>query len=264
MQLGISSWACAWSIGVAGQEPAQPMDAAGLIRLAAGLGVSVVQLADNLPVPDYEEVRRTAVAHGVTLELGTRGIGPAHLSRQLELCRYLGSSFLRTVADMRDDRPHPDEIVASVRAMLPELRSAGVTLGLENHDRFTAETLSGIVDRIGDPRAGVCLDTVNSFGSLEGPEVVVHTLARHVVNLHVKDFVVRRATHSMGFEITGAPAGQGRLDIPWLLAELKNAGRDPNAIIEHWPAPEGSIEQTAAKERQWCAESVAYLRTLIA
>ena len=58
------------------------------------------------------------------------------------------------------------------------------------------------------PYVGICLDTVNSFGSLEGPEVVIETLAPYTVNLHIKDFDIRRTDHNMGFTIFGTPAGR--------------------------------------------------------
>lgn len=263
MRLGLSSWACAWSIGVTGHVPSTPLDAPGLIRLASKLGLGLVQLADNLPVPDYDAIRRVALEHNVSIELGTRGIALDHLRRQIDLCRFLNSRFLRTVVDTPGFEPSPNEVAAAIRAILPELRAAGVTLGIENHDRFSASTFACIIEAIADPAVGICLDTVNSFAALEGPQVVVDILARHVVNLHVKDFVIRRASHMMGFTITGAPAGEGRLDIPWLLSALKNAGRDPNAIIEHWPEPEANLANTIAKEQLWCQSSARYLRTLI-
>ena len=83
------------------------------------------------------------------------------------------------------------------------------------------------------------------------------------MNLHAKEFTIRRVDHQLGFAIEGCPAGQGRLDVPWLLQELHRAGRTPNVILEQWPAPESSIEATIAKEEQWAAASVTYLRTLI-
>jgi sugar phosphate isomerase/epimerase len=88
-------------------------------------------------------------------------------------------------------------------------------------------------------------------------------LALWVVSLHIKDFTISRAWHMMGFEIAGAPAGRGMLDIPWLLAELRAAGRDPNAILELWPAPEANVQSTISKEQEWTRESVRYLRNLI-
>jgi sugar phosphate isomerase/epimerase len=63
--------------------------------------------------------------------------------------------------------------------------------------------------------------------------------------------------------IEGRPAGQGRLDVPWLLKRLKEAGRDPNAILELWTPEQDSLEATIAKEDAWARESIEYLRTLI-
>ena len=120
-----------------------------------------------------------------------------------------------------------------------------------------------MIEAIDSPNVGICLDTVNSFGCLEGPAHVVANLAPFVSSLHVKDFTIRRAGHMMGFDVTGAPAGQGMLDIPWLLGELRAAGRNPNAILELWPPPESTVAATVEKEREWARESIRYLRTLI-
>lgn len=112
-------------------------------------------------------------------------------------------------------------------------------------------------------KLGICLDTVNSFGALEGPDVVVRTLGPWTVNLHIKDFGVTRASHQMGFAIEGRPAGQGQLDVPWLLNTLRSLDRDVNAILELWTPPDPTLSETIAREGAWAAESVAYLRGLI-
>jgi sugar phosphate isomerase/epimerase len=146
---------------------------------------------------------------------------------------------------------------------MPEFANAGVVLAIENHDRFKVKTLVDILDRIDSPNVGICLDTVNSFGAGEGPEVVVAALGPYVVNLHVKDFTIRRHRHMLGFEVEGMPAGRGMLDVPWLLERLQAFGRDPNAILETWPPPEATIPETITKEDAWVRESIQYLRTLI-
>jgi len=151
-------------------------------------------------------------------------------------------------------------VVDLVRHVIGRFEKADVCLAIENHDRFTASSLADICDRVGSSHIGVCLDTVNSFGALEGPEVVLDTLAGMVVNLHVKEFSIRRADHLMGFVIEGCPAGQGHLRVPWVIERLTAAGRDPNAILELWPPPERTVEETIAKEEAWARESVAYLR----
>ncbi len=67
----------------------------------------------------------------------------------------------------------------------------------------------------------------------------------------------------MGFTIEGCPAGEGQLDIPWLLGMLSGLGRCPNAILELWPPPEASLEETINKEKVWAEKSIKFLSTLI-
>lgn len=268
MRLGIGSYTYSWAVGVAGHPPPQLLTPPGLLDKAVQLGIGVVQICDNMPLdrlaPDELEALVTAAqAQRIELEVGTRGIACDHLRRYIALARRCGSRILRVVVDTTDHHPTPDEVTDTARALLPELADAGVRLAIENHDRFTAATLAGIMQRIGSEWVGICLDTVNSFGALEGPQVVVETLAPHTVNLHIKDFVVRRMPSNMGFVIEGLPAGQGRLDVPWLLQALRNAGRDPNAILELWTPPEADLAATIAKEDAWATASVARLRQWI-
>ena len=67
----------------------------------------------------------------------------------------------------------------------------------------------------------------------------------------------------MGLSVEGRPAGQGQLNIAWLMSKLREQRRDPNAILELWPAPEESLEATIEKEKNWARSSVEYLRALI-
>ena len=268
MRLGVSSWTYTWAIGVPGHRPERPMDALGLLDRAAESGVHVVQVADNLPLdrlssPELDAFEQRACELGTSIEVGTRGIGHDNLRTYLRLAERLESPILRVVIDSTDHHPDADEVVDIIKAVIPEFERAGVCLAIENHDRFKAKTLAGIVERIDSQYVGICLDTVNSFGALEGPEVVLEVLGPLVVNLHVKDFAIFRASHLMGFTVEGRPAGQGRLNVPWLLEELGGLGLDPNAILELWTPPEETLLATIAKEDAWAIASVEFLRTLI-
>ena len=268
MRLGISSWTYTWAIGVPGHPPERPMDAIGLLARAAELGVRLVQFADNLPLdqfsaPELDAFEQRASELGVSVEVGTRGIDHDNLGTYLQLAERFESSILRVVIDTADHHPDVDEVIDIIRAIVPEFERAGVCLAIENHDRFKAKTLAGIVERTDSQSVGICLDTVNSFGALEGPEVVLETLGPLVVNLHVKDFAIFRASHQMGFTLEGRPAGQGQLNVPWLLEELDGQGLDPNAILELWTPPEETLPATIAEEDAWAVKSVEYLRTLI-
>jgi sugar phosphate isomerase/epimerase len=110
---------------------------------------------------------------------------------------------------------------------------------------------------------GACLDTVNSLGALEPPNDVVGLLAPLTISLHLKDFFIRRHPHSMGFEIVGAPAGRGRLDVERALAILEQHGRTPGVILELWPPYQGNVETTVELERTWLKEGASYLARLV-
>jgi 3-oxoisoapionate decarboxylase len=268
-RLGLGTFGVAWSIGVPGYpQPSKPLDAFGVVDFAHELGLSLVQFGDNLPLhllsdEDLRRLREHARERGIAFELGMRGLQSPDFERYIELTRFFDASLLRVVVDTATHHPGAAEIIDLVNKQISALDDAGITLAIENHDRFKAETLARIIKEINHPHVGVCLDTVNSFGSLEGSEFVVQTLGRYVVCLHVKEFVIKRMDHNMGFVITGAPTGQGMLDVPSLLYSLKYYKRSFNAIIETWLAPLPDMDETAALEQEWVRESVRYLRTLI-
>jgi 3-oxoisoapionate decarboxylase len=269
MRLGIGTHAFAWSIGVPGHPPPRPMTALDLLAAADELGVRVVQICDNLPLhrlphQEFDRLARQAAERNIQIEVGTRGIQPEHLSRYLQFAVCLQSTILRVVVDTADHHPSPSEVVDCIHPQLHKFADARVCLAIENHDRFRTRQFVEIVRRLESPAVGICLDTVNSFGALEGPDAVVRELAPWTVSLHLKDFRIRRLDHQMGFMVEGSPAGQGQLDTPWLLKQLRSAGRDPNAILEQWPLPGTTIEATIAKEKAWARDSIHYLRTLIA
>lgn len=268
-RLGVSSFAFAWAIGVPGHPPARPMDAFAFLDRAAALGAEVAQFGDNLPLQDWTpanlaRLRAHATTLGLTLEAGTRGIAGGNLARYTEIANALGSDILRVVIDTDRHRPAPDEVVATLTEALPALERAGVTLAVENHDRFPVATLAAIVRKVGSERVGICLDTVNSLGSLEGPETVLETLGPYVVNFHVKDVRIERLSHNMGFLVSGTPAGWGMLDLPGMLRRLAELGRAPNVLFESWPPPEDGLEATIHKEAAWAEASMPYLRRVLA
>ena len=263
MLVGLSSYTFPWAVGVPGWPPATPLRPVELLRTAADLGVGVVQFADNLPLDELDEQQLAAVEavageHGLQLEVGTRGIGE-HLVRYADLAVRLGSPFVRVVLDRGADEPSVAEAVARLSRYEPAFRSRGRQLAIENHDRFSSEQLLHIVDALGD-WVGICLDTVNSLGALEPPETVLAALGPRAINVHLKDFTIQRHRHALGFEVVGTPLGQGRLDLPRLLAALEGWGRVQTAILELWTPLGESLDLTIAQERAWAVASLDHLR----
>ncbi len=144
--------------------------------------------------------------------------------------------------------------------MIPEFQSRKIRLAIENHDRLKAQEFEEIIRSADSEWVGICLDSVNSMGGGEGFAEVSKILIPHTINLHIKDFTVRRVSHKMGIIIEGAPAGRGMLDIPGLVSALEDAGRCKSAILELWTPPEPAISDTLLKEENWAAESIDYLK----
>lgn len=268
MRFGLSSFTFTWAVGVPGSEPARPLSAAGIVDLASGWDVPVVQLADNLPLDGWPDaaldgLRATAQARGVALEVGTRGISPELLTRYAEIAGRLGSPIVRTIADTDTDtgtgRHEPAEIVRRLRPLESAYRDRGLVLAIENHDGIPAAELAGIVTALGD-WTGICLDTVNSFAALDDPRRVIETLAPLAVNVHLKDFAIVRATHRMGFGIEGRALGDGMLDLD---AVLRAVADRPGltGVVELWTPPQKTLEATIALEHDWAHASIRFLQS---
>lgn len=268
MKLGISSYAYTWAIGVPGQIPDRPMDCFQLLEKAADFQVSCIQIADNLPLhlleqqPRYQLLKRAKDAQ-IGIEVGMRGLTPENFERYVDLAEYFRSPILRTVIDGGEFRPGLNEIVSIIKDFLPELISRNIQLAIENHDRFKATEFARIIEAVGDIHVGICLDSVNSMGAGEGLEEVIRILGPYTINLHIKDFIVKRASHMMGFMVEGTPAGQGMLPIEEIFMRLGKWGECESGILELWTPPAGNLKETITKESSWAEMSIGYLKSLI-
>jgi sugar phosphate isomerase/epimerase len=265
---GISSYTYTWAVGVAGSMPESSLNAAGLIDNAVKTGVSLVQIADNLPLEtlksnELEALKEYAVSTGISIEMGGRGLTPAHTIDCLEVAQKLDSPILRMVIDSPRFEPDLPTIISIIRDIVPELKSRKIRLAIENHDRLKAREFEKIIQSVGCDMVGICLDSVNSIGAGEGFETVCDVLIPYTFNLHVKDFVIFRAPHKMGFTVEGRPAGQGMLNLPELFERVEDTGLCHSAILELWTPPADNIEDTLMKETEWARMSINYMKSLL-
>lgn len=267
MRLGISSFTYHYAITrpLSPDSALQPDD---LLARSTRFGVRVVQFGDSMPLDRLTdaalvELKDASIRADLQLEVGMRGFKEPLIHRYLQIAADLASPILRIVVDTPECEPSRDEVVATLRRVAPEFEAAGIALAVENHDRFRSAQLREIMDAVASPNVGICLDTVNSLVALEDPYTVTETLAGYTVNLHIKDVRARRDDTGLGVVIQGAPAGQGQVDIPWVIDRVRAAGRDPNAILEQWTPLLDDPRATIDQEARWAEEGIAYLRTLI-
>jgi sugar phosphate isomerase/epimerase len=244
------------------------MSAYDLVNKALASGLSVVQIADNLPVESFSAEQLHALHayaenHHVAIEMGSRGLTPDHTYLCLKAAQALHSPILRMVIDSKNYEPDLQSVIGIISDLVPDLISSKISLAIENHDRFKAREFENIIQSVGSEFVGICLDSVNSMGAGEGFNEVSGILIPYTINLHVKDFTIRRVAHKMGIIIEGAPAGSGMLNIAELIKILTEKGRCQSAILELWTPPEETIENTIRKEEAWALESIKYLKGIV-
>lgn len=268
MKIGIGSFAVPWHIGIGDWVPEHPLSHEQLLQLAHELDVQVVQYCDNLPLEVLDEHRLSdfqaqAKEWGIDIEVGTRGLDGERLVRCADLAVRFGSAFVRVVVDTADYHPTPSELLADLRRLKPVFVERGVKLAIENHDRFPVRVLAQVVQEAGTDWVGICFDTANSLGTLQGPNEALDALVPYVCNLHVKDVRARREGHNLGFRIEGTPVGEGSVNVPEVIRRVRAVNPDANAIIELWTPPQENLQATIALERRWLEESVHYLKSML-
>lgn len=229
--------------------------------------VRCFQFGDNCPLHECPPHRLANIQHlsnaeGIQVQTGMRGLFESRLERYLELSLYFQSPFLRVVIDDADYYPASSEVQAILANCLPSFRKAGVVLAIENHDRFSYRTMLQWIEKNGEG-LGVCLDTANSLGCNEGIGEIAGPLAPHTVNLHVKDILIRRVPTKMGFEIEGAPAGKGMIDLRGIVELLEVQGKCNTATLELWSKELESPQATIEREIRWVLESLDYLQRIL-
>lgn len=261
--IGLGTYSFFWQHS---ERAPEPLSLPAMLRRTRDLGVGVFQICDYLPILGYSAAELAALRSladelGIGIELGTRGVGQEHLATFLHLADVLGATVVRSMVNTAEHRPSMGEAEALLRASLPSYADAGVTLALETYEQVRTADLVGLVEAVGSPSLGICLDPANTVAALELPRDVVERTAPYVANVHVKDFAFTRRDGWVGFTLEGAALGTGLLDYDHLVATVQPEARGVNQIIEHWLPWQGSFDETSRLENLWNEQSIAYLRS---
>ncbi len=262
MSIGLGTYAFFWRHS---DRVSHPLGVVEMLAATAELGVTTFQVCDYPAIETLSGSQLSALAGqadrlGITLELGVRGIRAADLRAHLERAQSLGVRLVRSMLYAGGDRPSIADAESELVSVLPDFEAAGVTLALETYEQVATADLADLVDRIDNPRLGICLDVANTVARLEDQDELIDRVNDRVANLHVKDFQFVRAEGLVGFELTGARLGTGLLALDSLMGRVRPFDRDISAIVEHWLPWQGSESATVAMEAEWTARSVAVLQ----
>jgi len=193
---------------------------------------------------DARALRTKAEAWGMFIE------GVAHLSFEakdrerfdgaLRTARDAGACVVRTV--MMPGRRYERfkeleefrQFVARGRRALeraePIARRHKIVLAVENHKDQRIDERLAVLEALDSEYVGICVDTANSIALLEDPMEVVQAYAPWARSVHLKDQRVRRCDE--GFRAADVPLGHGVLDLPQMVAVLKQARPDLRFTVE--------------------------------
>ena len=168
MKLGLGSYAYRWSIGIKDQMPAQPMTPFDVLEAAEGLGLRLIQYADNMPLDrlgdaELQRLADLAKAKGITIEVGTQCFDAEQVSQYLDICRVIDSSILRVALDAEDALVSVADLADQLRPLVEKAKSAGIRIAIENHFNYPSPRMVELLDAVNDPALGVCLDVANSI-----------------------------------------------------------------------------------------------------
>ncbi|WOF24276.1 TIM barrel protein [Microbacterium betulae] len=260
--IGLGTYAFFWQHS---DRVPEPLSLVGAFEATRALDVDLFQICDYAPLEAMGDDRLRDAASaardlGLTVQLGTKGIEPERLARFLAIAEIFDARLVRSMVHGPDSRPTLEQAGAWLRGAIGAYESAGVTLALETYEQVATADLVSLVEAVGSPRLGICLDPANVVARLELPRDCVELTAPHTANVHVKDFAFARQPGWVGFIYSGAPMGEGLHDYDHLLAAVRPRERGVDEIVEHWLPWQGAPETTVRTEREWTRRTLEHLR----
>jgi sugar phosphate isomerase/epimerase len=249
-------------------DPARAPQLEDLLLLASKAGLDSLQVCENArplsasPAEWLQHARR-ANEMGLELSLGCMTFNPEVVFDYLERVEAIGGSYLRIVLE-REGEPalSPERIRKFLDGIMPQLESRKICLAIENHFEIPSRTLADAANAYPANLVGFCVDVANSLRNFEDTQTVMDLLCPRAVCYHLKDYVV--AGSNVGFAVSGAPLGDGRIGVPGLLRRIQASGNPvPQMFIETWTPGSGDWAVDIKEDAKWLAASIQNLRRFL-
>lgn len=209
----------------------KPKDTYEFLEHCHALGAAGIQASIN---GDLQKIRARAEQAGMYIEAMVSLPKSDDLSafeHSLQNARTVGAICLRagclsgrryeTFSSLDEWQQFVAQSHRSIEAALPLLEKYKIPLALENHKDWTVDELVSLIKKYSSEYLGVCLDFGNNISLLDDPMEVVEKLAPYAFSTHVKDMGVE--PYEDGFLLSEVPLGKGFLDLPRIVAMIRQA-----------------------------------------
>jgi 3-oxoisoapionate decarboxylase len=240
-----------------------------LVQQTREAGLDALQICENarpldLSAAAWRDVLRAASDVDVAVHLGCMTLDAETLSRYLERAAMIpGATALRIV--LEDDSGHAvsrDRLERFLAAATARASDAGLMLVVENHFHIPCSVLAEMARSYSAKVVSFCVDSANSLRNWESATQVFDLLDDRAVFYHLKDFQVQGS--NVGFEVTGAPLGDGSLDLDACLERMFARHTQPLIFLENWVPATGDRSTDIAADAEWLARSLTGLRRALA
>ncbi|MEG1603879.1 MAG: TIM barrel protein [Cloacibacillus sp.] len=153
-------------------------------------------------------------------------------------------------------------IYDQIKKALPIIEKYNIPIAIENHTETYSDEILWLVNSVNHPLVQVCVDTVNSFGVLEGPEVSVEKLAPRAICNHFCDHQLSRDQYGARFH--GVAIGDGDIDVQKVVDLIRRVSPTDKITFEiEWDMENDTLEEAKAKQMDACIRSIKYLRDVL-
>jgi len=250
------------------QDPRRAPPLEAVLEQARSLRLDSLQICENarpleLSPAEWKRLMGRARDLGLEVELGCLTLDAEVLARYIERACETGRNTLRAVLEVEGGPPPDrDDLERFLAAAAPRLEQAAITLAIENHFHVPTATLAQVAAPYPASLVSFCLDTANSLRNFEPPEQVFRNLSGRAVMYHLKDYSVTGT--NISFCVSGAPLGEGQLDLRSCLERILARHADPHVFIENWAPSSGDWQADVAEDHRWLAISLGNLREALA
>lgn len=258
-------------------DPGSRLTSEALLQRCTELGVQGISLescffSDTSPAAmdslrqhlDRRELERVwAWGHPGGLQSGAAPEQLDDLKAHVVVAQRLEAKVMRICCGGR--RTRPENWAAHRLALLPLLEEAasyasrhGVVLAIENHIDLLADELVDLLETIGSPWLGVCLDTANNLRMLEDPMMAIEKLAPYARATHIKDIAAWRGSPREFAFWPSVPTGKGLINMPRTFGLLQKQGYSGLLALEI-----DYLHPAYPDDQQAITDSLAYMRSLL-
>lgn len=248
MKIGV----CAWSFTGSHKESGATVDPhtpEGLIELALRHGLQSIEGASGWWNPaDRAAINacRDRLANGslaVFADTGSHDYATdvSPLTSAIDVAVAIGSPIVRTTISglLEGDRrslgtdgwrAHLEGLIAPLKVAMEKAETAGIDVGLENHQDICSHELVWLCEQVGSSRLGVTMDVGNAYAVGETPLAFARRVLPILKHVHFKDYTVHGS--ESGFRLKRCALGEGIVDWPSMIALFDAEAPQVHGCIE--------------------------------